>query len=139
MVRRASIATAGAVAPRSGSRKSPPGVLRLVILEVFPTLDRAPPAFVGAVPVDGGSDRLLEAVFGLPAQLAANFVGVDGVSTFVAGAVLHVLHVLSPPPAHLAEDGLGDPAVGDFVVPADVVDLSEFSVVQHGPERLAVV
>src|SRR5947209_2371228 len=43
----------------------PAGVLLIVVLQILAALDRPPPLLVVAEPLDGGPDRLLEAVFRL--------------------------------------------------------------------------
>src|SRR5688500_6861080 len=118
---------------------SPRRVLRLVILQVLPALDGPPPVFVLAVPLDRRLDRLLEPVLRLPAELALDLARVDRVPAVVAGAVLYVLHALVPALAHLLQDHLRDPAIGDLVVAADVVDLAGLALVQNRPHRVAVV
>src|SRR5829696_6917354 len=65
---------------------SPPRVLRLVVLQVLPALDRAPPLLVVAVPLDRRLDGLLEPVLRLPAELALDPGRVDRVAAVVAGA-----------------------------------------------------
>src|SRR5207244_4019333 len=49
---------------------SPGDVLLFVILEIIPALDRAPPFFVVAIPLNRHLDRILEAMLRFPTNLA---------------------------------------------------------------------
>src|SRR5215203_2439348 len=78
-------------APITTAITSPPGVLRVIVLQVLPALDRPPPGFVVLEPLDRRLDRVLEPVLRPPPKLLLNLGRVDRVAPVVAGAVLHVL------------------------------------------------
>ena len=102
-------------------------------------LGRAPPGLVGAVPLDRPGQAGGEVgARGLPAELAAELGGVDGVAAVVAGAVAHPVEVVL-----VSAEGLEDLAQdGDVValpVGADQVGLADAAPREDAPDGGAVV
>ena len=102
-------------------------------------LDGLPPGAVLGVPGDGLVEPLGEVrVLGLPAQLAAELGGVDGVAAVVAGAVAHPVEVVCRP-AHALEDGAQHVYVGLLAVGADEVGPAHLALREDGPHGARVV
>ena len=102
-------------------------------------LGGAPPRLVGHVPVDGGLQALGEVgVLWLPAELAAQLGGVDGVAAVVAGAVLDPIEVVGVLAHHL-QDHAQDRDVVPLAVGADEVGLSVATLGQDVPDGARVV
>ena len=100
-------------------------------------LQRAPPPLVGAVPVDGGLERLVERALLRPPE-RGDLGDVDRVAAVVAEAVLDVLDrrlVL----AEQREELVDEHPVGRLVAGADVVDLAGRALVEHEVDAGAVV
>src|SRR5207237_8760236 len=70
--------------PRSSAHRPTIAIIALVPVAIFARTDRLPPRLVGAVPVDGLLQPLLEAARAHPAELALDLGVVDGVATIVA-------------------------------------------------------
>ena len=102
-------------------------------------LDGLPPGAVLGVPGDRLVQTLGEVgVLGLPAQLAAELRGVDGVAAVVAGAVAHPVEVVRGP-AHALEDGAQHVDVEPLAVGADEVGLAHLTLGEDGPHGAGVV
>ena len=111
----------------------------LGVLGLGGRLGGAPPRLVGHVPVDGGLQALGEVgVLGLPAELAAQFGGVDGVAAVVAGAVLDPIEVVGVLAHHL-QDHAQDRDVVPLAVGADEVGLAHAALREDGPHGARVV
>lgn len=103
-----------------------------------------PPVTVALVPVHGDLETLLEGGLLCPAELL-ELGSIDGVSVVVEGAVVGVLDPLLElgrvlvVDAHLGEELVTECDVGDFVVRADVVDLTHLALVEDGVEGVGGV
>ena len=116
---------------------------RLLTLGIITGLGRglggAPPGLIGHVPVDGGLQALGEVgVLGLPAELAAQLGGVDGVTAVVARAVAHPVEVVGIL-THGNEDGAQDVDVVLLAVGADEVGLAVAALGEDVPDGARVV
>ena len=102
-------------------------------------LDGAPPGLVGAVPRDRLSQPRGEVgMRGLPAQLAAELGGVDGVAAVVPGAVARPVEVVRVPPEG-GEDRPQDVGVAPLPVRAHEVGVPGAPAGQDGPHGARVV
>src|SRR4051812_50002205 len=95
--------------------RSPPRVLRFVILQILAALDVPPPVLVVAVPLDRRFDRQLEAVLRLPAELAFDLARVDRVAAVLAGAVLELRDDVLPIFFPLSGLGVGGHPAGELL------------------------
>lgn len=108
-----------------------------------------PPVWVVEIPLYGFADAAVEGFLGCPAELALDFGGVDGVAGVVAGAVGDVGDEVGVAGNsggfsggeffEQGADGADDFEVGFFVVAADVVGFSGFSVGYDGVQGAGVV
>ena len=102
-------------------------------------LDGLPPGAVLGVPGDGLVEPLGEVrVLGLPAQLAAELGGVDGVAAVVAGAVAHPVEVVGRL-SQAREYRAQHVDVGALAVGADEVGLPHLALGEDGPHGARVV
>ena len=102
-------------------------------------LGRAPPSLVVAVPGYGlGQAGGEVGVLGLPAELAAELGGVDGVAAVVAGAVAHPVEVVLVP-AEAFKDLAQHGDVVQLAVGADQVGLADAAAGEDAPHGGAVV
>ena len=102
-------------------------------------LDGLPPGAVLGAPGDGLVEPLGEVrVLGLPAQLAAELGGVDGVAAVVAGAVAHPVEVVGRL-SQAREYRAQHVDVGALAVGADEVGLPHLALGEDGPHGARVV
>ena len=106
---------------------------------------RAPPPFIGDVPLHGGVEPVFETDFGGPLQLALQLARIDRVAPVVAGPVLDardeapVRRAAGSQPVEAVADRGGDGDVGPFARCADVVLLARSAARQDAIERARMI
>ena len=117
-----------------------------VILHVVAGGDVVHPVLVVEVPADGLLDALLELERRLPAQLALQLGGIDGVAHVVAGAVRDIgdqIHVgalgTAQHPVHRVDQHLDDVDVLPLVEAADVVGVAHLALVEDEVDGAGVI
>src|SRR5258706_8815456 len=99
-------------------------VHRVVVLQILPRLDRAPPLLVLLIPPDRPRDGLLKSMLRPPPQFPLSFFGIDRIPSIVSRPVFHIFHGLIPFLSHQTQDRFRQRSIVNLIIAADIVDLA---------------
>ena len=91
-----------------------------------------------AIPLYGGPQTIGKGNLGSPAQLALDLRAIDGIAAVMAGSVLDVADQRGGL-AQRVEQQVSQLEVGLLAATADVVDLTRPALLQHSPDRRAMI
>src|SRR5690349_18186480 len=124
---------------RPGSSVRGPSLATLLVAGLDRIFQWAPPGFVVAVPVDGGTQAVLEVgVFRAPAELVVQRRGIDRIPQVVAGAVGDMIEVIRIA-THQPQNAAHHRQIVSFALCANEIRAADLTVGQYSPYRAVVV